>query len=243
VPPRSLDRLRARLSTIAAFVAVSACHKPASDGAEAGAPSSVAPPPTVDPSSGDPDAAFTSAAGAFADLPDSGATEARDGGAEPAFPNVPVGEPLPGFRRASLEPAQLAKIFSTVPELVRIGRELRYFTEGDVKAIAARSGAAHDGITFMTAPILWSPESGAELLVAAGRGKTMSFVVALWTLPNEQYRFGSAFLMLNDLSPVVLAYEPARRKELRWTSCWGCPGEQGNVSYRPEDHRVVIVQQ
>ena len=107
----------------------------------------------------------------------------------------------------------------------------------------ARTGAAHEGITFTTSPILWSPESGAELLVAAGRGKTMSFVVALWTLPNDRYRFASSFLMLNDLSPVALAYEPAHRKELHWTSCWGCPGEQGSVSYRPEEHRVVIVQQ
>jgi hypothetical protein len=49
--------------------------------------------------------------------------------------------------------------------------------------------------------------------------------------------------MLNDLSPVALAYETSHRKELHWTSCWGCPGEQGAVSYRPEEHRVVIVQQ
>ncbi|HSO31635.1 MAG TPA: SUMF1/EgtB/PvdO family nonheme iron enzyme [Labilithrix sp.] len=156
---------------------------------------------------------------------------------------VPAMESRPGFKKLALEPAQLAKIFAQVPELLRIGHDLRYFTEGDVKAMKERTGAAHDGITFVTSPILWSPETGAELLVAAGRGKTMSFVVALWTLPGDRYRFASAFLMLNDLSPVALAFEPARRKELRWTSCWGCPGEQGLVSYRPEDHRVVIVQQ
>ena len=43
--------------------------------------------------------------------------------------------------------------------------------------------------------------------MASGRGKTMSFVVALWTLPGDRYRFGSSFLMLNDLSPVALAFE------------------------------------
>jgi hypothetical protein len=152
-------------------------------------------------------------------------------------------EPRQAFKKAGLEPAQLAKIFAQVPELLRIGSDLRYFTEGDVRAIAARSGAAHEGITFMTAPILWSPESGAELLVAAGRGRSMSFVVALWALPGDRYRFASSFLMLNDLSPVVLAFDSAHRRELKWTSCWGCPGEQGSVSYRLEDHRVVIVQQ
>ena len=156
---------------------------------------------------------------------------------------MPAVEAKPGFKKAAIEPAQLAKIFAQVPELLRIGKDLRYFTEGDVKAMKERTGAAHDGITFLTSPVLWSPESGAELLVAAGRGKAMSFVVALWTLPGDRYTFGSAFLMLNDLSPVALAFEPSHRKELRWTSCWGCPGEQGLVSYRPEDHRVVIVQQ
>ena len=109
--------------------------------------------------------------------------------------------------------------------------------------MTSRTGATHEGFTFMTTPILWSPEAGAELLVAAGRGKAASFVVALWTLPGDRYRFASALLMLNDLSPVALAFESTRRRELRWTSCWGCPGEQGTVSYRPEDHRVVIVQQ
>lgn len=156
---------------------------------------------------------------------------------------IPVVEPRQAFKKAALEPAQLGKIFAQIPELVRLGHDLRFFTEGDVKAMTSRTGAAHDGITFVTSPILWSPEAGAELLVAAGRGKTMSFVVALWTLPGDRYRFGSAFLMLNDLSPVALAFESTHRKELRWTSCWGCPGEQGTVSYRPEDHRVVIVQQ
>ena len=152
-------------------------------------------------------------------------------------------EPRPAFKKTSIEPAQLAQIFAQIPELLRIGSDLRYFTEGDVRAMTTRGGAAHEGVTFLTSPVLWSPEQGAELLVATGRGKTMSFVVALWTLPGDRYRFGSSFLMLNDLSPVALAFETTRRKELRWTSCWGCNGEQGFVSYRPDDHRVVIVQQ
>jgi len=160
-------------------------------------------------------------------------------------PRIAAIEPRQAFKKAGLEPGQLAKIFAQVPELARIGSDLRYFTEGDVRAMTARGGAgsSHEGITFTTAPILWSPEPGAELLVAAGRGKSMSFVVALWTLPGERHRFASSFLMLNDLSPVALAYETAHRKELRWTSCWGCPGEQGAVSYRADEHRVVIVQQ
>jgi hypothetical protein len=43
------------------------------------------------------------------------------------------------------------------------------------------------------------------------------------------------------VAPVALAYEPFRKKELRWTACWGCSGEQGAVSYR-DDRRVIVVQ-
>lgn len=151
-------------------------------------------------------------------------------------------ESKPAFRKTKMEPEELAKIFAQVPELARLGQDIRYYTDGDARNMVARSGASHEGVTFATSPILWSPETGAELLVATGRGKSMSFVVALWPLPDGKYRFASSFLMLNDLSPVALAYESRSRKELLWTSCWGCAGEQGSVSYRLDDHRVVIVQ-
>ena len=108
--------------------------------------------------------------------------------------------------------------------------------------MTSKTSASHEGITFTTNPVLWSPEPGAEILVATGRSKSMSFVVALWTLPEDRYRFASTFLMVNDLSPVALAYEPSKKNQLLWTSCWGCSGEQGSVSYRLEEHRVVIVQ-
>jgi hypothetical protein len=147
------------------------------------------------------------------------------------------------FRKAGIDAAELAKIIAGVPELARIGTDVRFFNAGDVSTITSRSGAAHEGVTFVTTPIFWSPRPGVDLLVATGRGKSMSFVIALWPLGGGKYSFASSFLMLHDLSPVALAYDPAHRKELRWTSCWGCPGEQGLVSYRAEERRVVIVQQ
>jgi hypothetical protein len=150
-------------------------------------------------------------------------------------------ESRPAFRKTTLDASDLGKIFAEVPELSRIGEGVRLFNDADVKTILARSGAPADGITFATSPILWSPEPGVELLVATGRAKKTGFVVALWTLPEGKYRFASSFLLLGDVAPVALAYEPSRRKELRWTTCWSCAGEQGAVSLRDEG-RVVIVQ-
>lgn len=154
--------------------------------------------------------------------------------------------PRPAFRKTDLTAEDLARIFADVPELGRVRENVRLYGEPEVKNIVARGaprGRAEGwaaGIHFATSPILWSPELGVELLVAAGRAKKTGFVVALWTLPDGKYRFASSFLFLDDAAPVALAYEPSRRKELRWSACWGCAGEQGAVSLR-DDGRVVIV--
>ncbi len=154
---------------------------------------------------------------------------------------VPAIGTLPAFRRTTLEAADLAKILAEVPELTRISDKVRLFSDDDVKTILGRSSSDGNGISFATSPLLWSPGPGVELLVATGRAKKTGFVVALHVLPNGKYRFASSFLLLNEAAPVALAYEPSRRKELRWTTCWNCAGEQGEVSVRDEG-RIVIVQ-
>jgi hypothetical protein len=150
-------------------------------------------------------------------------------------------ESKPAFRKTSLEASDLGKIFANVPELSRIGDGVRTFGDVDMKSLVARAGAPPEGVVLTTAPILWSPGPGVELLVVTGKAKKTAFIVALWPLPHDEYRFASSFLLLGDSAPVALAYEPSRRKELRWSACWGCPGEQGAVSLR-DDGRVVIVQ-
>ncbi|MBX3208169.1 MAG: hypothetical protein KF764_24190 [Labilithrix sp.] len=160
-------------------------------------------------------------------------------------------EPRPAFRKTDLDASDLARIFAGVPELRRISDSVRLYGDPEVKAIIARGAPRARaegsttpwaaGIHFATSPILWSPEPGVELLVATGRAKRTGFVVALWPLPGGKYRFASSFLLLDDAAPVALAYEPSRRKELRWSTCWSCAGEQGAVSLR-DDGRVVIVQ-
>jgi len=153
---------------------------------------------------------------------------------------MPEIESKPAFRKAKLDAAQVGKIFGGFPELARIGTEVRLF-EGEVQSVVNRSNAAHEGITFTGSPTIWSPELGVEVLVVTGRTKNLSFVVALYAGAADKYRLASSFLMLGDVAPVALAYNPQRRKELLWSSCWGCSGEQGSVSLR-DDHRVVIVQ-
>jgi hypothetical protein len=145
-----------------------------------------------------------------------------------------------GFVKTRMEAPELGKILGAQPELGRIGSEIHSF-EGEVAGVATRSHASSEGIVFTGSPLLWNPEAGMELLVATGRTKHLSFIVALYPLPDGKYRTASYLLLLGDVAPIALAYDPHRRKELLWTSCFGCLGEQGSITIR-EDHRVVIVQ-
>jgi hypothetical protein len=143
----------------------------------------------------------------------------------------------PGFRPAKLGAPELFKIFASIPELAAL-KDARLWDEEHIEAVKTR---ASNGVAVTVQPLLWSPEAGAEVLVAVGRTKAQSFIVALYPLPDGSYRLASYFLMLGDVTPIALAYEPHKREALLWSTCWGCAGEQGSVKVR-EDHHVVIVQ-
>ncbi|MBL8612256.1 MAG: hypothetical protein JNL38_33250 [Myxococcales bacterium] len=173
----------------------------------------------------------------------------EDGGGGAAFrccrgaenkATLPAVAALPAFRKVKMEADKLGKILQSIPELGRISGDVRSF-EGEVGVVTSRSHASAEGVSFTGSPVLWSPELGVEVFVATGRTKNLSFVVALYPLPNDKYKLASYFLMLGDVAPVALAYNPSHRKELFWSSCWGCSGEQGAVSIR-DDHHVVVVQ-
>lgn len=144
------------------------------------------------------------------------------------------------FRRTKLEASDFAKIVQQVPELKKLGTEIRFFDEEIAKASVGRSKVV-DGFEFATNPILWDPEPGVTLLVTTGKAKTMSFIVAVYPLPGDKYRYASSFIFVNDQSPVGLMFAKEHRDQLLWSSCWGCQGEQGAVQIK-DDHKVMIVQ-
>jgi hypothetical protein len=149
------------------------------------------------------------------------------------------------FRKAELTPAQAAEMFASVPQLKDLGRDITFFKEPDDVGHALSRGDA--GVTtvpntsFTTAPLLWSPVPGEEILVVAGRAQKSSFIVAFYRLPGDRYRIGSSFILKDEKGPIVLGYNNYVRRRLSWALCWDCRGESGHVSYR-EDNRVVITQ-
>ena len=109
------------------------------------------------------------------------------------------------------------------------------------KARGTDAGALPENTYMTTAPLLWNPVAGEQILLATGQSQGDSFIVAFHLLPEGKLRLGSALHMKGELGPVVLIYNPFRRRKLSWATCWECYGETGNITYR-EEHRVVITQ-
>ena len=167
----------------------------------------------------------------------------------------PRGEPLPSpsweeiVRKADMPPSRLEELLGSNKRLTAIAKEIKYFREDAAietvmrrgKARGSDAGVPPSELRMTTAPILWNPVAGEEIVLATGRSAKDSFIVALHRLPGDRYRVGAAMVMENELGPVVLVYEPGVRTKLHWVTCWDCYGETGNITYR-EDHRVVITQ-
>jgi hypothetical protein len=148
---------------------------------------------------------------------------------------------FPTFRRSALSPSRLADVFAAIPELARVKVAPHLFRETEIVSVFEKAKAPPAGATVTVDPVLWSPAPGEEILVVAGRSKGGAFVVALHVLPDDRYRLASSLIFANEQGPIVLAYQSNVRKEIAWSTCWGCASEGGAVTYR-DDHRVVIVQ-
>jgi len=147
------------------------------------------------------------------------------------------------FRKAEISPEQLAEMFASAPQLKGLGREISYFKEpDDAKVVLARGDAGTVANTsFTTQPILWNPVPGEEILVVTGRADKDSFIVAFYRLPGDRYRIAGSLVLKNEKGPIAIGYNSYGRRRMGWATCWDCPAESGNITYR-DDNRVVITQ-
>jgi formylglycine-generating enzyme required for sulfatase activity len=148
------------------------------------------------------------------------------------------------YRKVDLGAAQAREMFSSVAQLQRLGGDIAWFEEPhDVHLVLERAdaGGGPPNTVLTTSPLLWNPVPGEEILVAAGRAGKDSFVVAFHRLPKDRHRIASVLVLENEKGPVVLGFNGYVRRKLSWSTCWDCPGESGNITYR-DDNRVVITQ-
>ncbi len=117
----------------------------------------------------------------------------------------------------------------------------KLFPEEAAQVVLARGTSRKKGLLLTTRPLLWSPEPGAQLLVLALSGGGASAVLAFHRIAERSFRLAASFMMQDEPGPVALVYDGAPRQPLRFSTCWGCPGESGRVVYRQDDS-VAITQ-
>lgn len=152
-------------------------------------------------------------------------------------------------RPADMPSDRLAKLFASNKRLGEIASDIKYFREESAIETVLRRGRARAGdagtlppeTKMTTAPIIWNPAPGEEILLVTGQSGKDSFIVAFHRLPGDRHRVGAAMILKDELGPVVFAYNPFVRRKLEWSVCWQCNAETGFVTYRP-DNRVVITQ-
>ena len=173
-------------------------------------------------------------------------------GGAPNAATIPAPSTEPTFTKIDFPPEKAVELFATVPQLRKLGTDIKYFDESAAKEVVSRSdaGDAPKGVTLTTSPLVWSPVPGERILVLTGLAGEDTFIVAFYKLPDDRYRLGSTLILKKDKGPVVIGhsgYDGRRTKErsigsLDWATCWKCPGESGAVTYR-EENRVIVTQE
>jgi hypothetical protein len=155
-----------------------------------------------------------------------------------------VPEPNDGavFERARLDGAALKKLLEKDPKTSALAAELVLFAEPDaINTVVSRGPGDRQGFDMTTSPMLWRPVPGSRFLVVAAKsGKSTSFVLAYHAIGDDDFELASSFIMRGEQGPVILAYSASIRPRLHFSSCWGCPGENGRILFRPPDSAVVV---
>jgi hypothetical protein len=154
-------------------------------------------------------------------------------------------EPQPGvaYRKKPLAAERLGALLKADPVTSALAKDLKLFREPDsAETVVSRGPGDRKGFSFTVTPLEWNPVAGAEFLVVTARsGEDTSFVVAYYSLGNDQYRLAASFIMKNEPGPVALAYTDDIRPRLHFSTCWGCLGETGKILFRKPE-RVAIVE-
>lgn len=129
------------------------------------------------------------------------------------------------FERLELTAEQFQQKVRAVPELFRIHDDPQMFTREDLYAFRAEAGVSGNisAVGALTWKALrWVPTVGEEIIVATGRDGDDAFVVALYELPGEKVAHAASYVLVNEKSPIILAYTRNPR-HIRWMPCWDCP--------------------
>lgn len=160
--------------------------------------------------------------------------------------SYPTEPERPTFTDEAVDDATLSAALRSVPELARYAEGFHRFDAAETALVFVRGGVeptALAGQTPVRGVLRWSPTAGEEALVVTGRSGTTSILAVLHPLPDGSYAHGGSMILANDPSSILVSYRASSPTPLSWTTCFGCAGEGGEIQYRSNDGRIVVVQQ
>jgi len=149
-----------------------------------------------------------------------------------------------GAKPLALSVEQMRKALAGIESLAALAPGFAPFSTSDADAALRKGKRTRDGITawsFLPSSIAWTPASGEELVVIAGRSGEQALIAVLYPLGDDTYAHAASAVLREPDATVALATNIAAPTplELLWTSCYGCPNEGGTIRYG-DDRRVVI---
>lgn len=148
----------------------------------------------------------------------------------------------PTFTKIRLTAERLEKLLRSDPRTEHLAKDVKLFREPDAaETVVTRGPGDRQGFSFTVSPLIWKPAAGTQyLLVAAQSQQKVSFVLSYHFLGEDQYSLLSSFVMLDEPGPVAFAYSGYIRPRLHFSTCWGCPGENGKILFRQPDSVVLL---
>lgn len=146
------------------------------------------------------------------------------------------------FRKTSVSAKRLEELLSSSPHTSTLAKDVQFFREPDAaRTVVARGPGDRMGFDFTVSPLFWNPVAGAEYLAVAARsGKKTSFVVLFERVTDKDYELSASFVMQDEPGPVAFAYSQYIRPRFHFSTCWGCPGENGKILHRKPDSVVIL---
>jgi len=157
-----------------------------------------------------------------------------------AYPDVGVRRQ---FRDLELDTARWREVLGGVPELARFAQTFEPYGEPAATRALARGGVTAEDVPWSVAPgpFAWSPATGEEVWVVAGRSGESSLLAVLYVNPDETLHHAASFVFAEPQTPIAVLRTRPERAQLLWSTCWSCGGENGTIEYG-DDARIVIAQ-
>lgn len=134
----------------------------------------------------------------------------------------------------------LRNALGAIPEFAAMAPEFTPYDRGDIDAALVRGKRRRGNITawrFAPAAFRWSPAPGALYWVVTGRAAGKSLVAVL-TPVTDGFQLAASTVLTGQRTTVAIGYAEAKRSQLLFTTCFGCPGESGDI--RHQDGKLTV---